>query len=358
MQRIWKIVGIATLVVVLGLAAVGAVAFAQDENGDDWPFKFRGQFHEAIAKALDISVEEYDAAVELARDQVLDDAVKEGQITEDQANRMRERAEQGPEAWGRGKGSRVPFMDKGSLGPRGGSVGAAGISLFGVAAEQLDMTPQELLAALQDGKSINNLAQEKGTDPADITAAILEKLDETLDQAVQDGKITQERATAILDKGKDQVPAFLGKTLEGRMPEGRKPEGHVPGGLPRGGRPGFATGHAAGSLFGIAAEKLDMTVQELLAELQDGKSMADVASEKGVNQDDIAAAYLEQLEESLNQAVDNGRITKEQATSMLEQAKEHVPDMLDHTMEGGMRGRWPGRFPGGERQPFQGQSDA
>ena len=69
MKRIWKIVGVATLVAILGVAAVGAVAYAQDD-GEGFPFDFAGRFKEALAGILGVTVEEYDNAVDQAQSQV------------------------------------------------------------------------------------------------------------------------------------------------------------------------------------------------------------------------------------------------------------------------------------------------
>jgi hypothetical protein len=77
MKRFWKFAGIATLVAILGVAAVGAVAYAQDD-GSGGPFDFGGRFREAVANILGVTVDEYDAAVEQAQDQVVDEALEEG----------------------------------------------------------------------------------------------------------------------------------------------------------------------------------------------------------------------------------------------------------------------------------------
>ena len=66
MKKFWTIAGIATLVAVLGVVSLGAVAYAQDD-GSGGPFDFGGRFREAISGVLGISVEEYDAAVDQAR---------------------------------------------------------------------------------------------------------------------------------------------------------------------------------------------------------------------------------------------------------------------------------------------------
>jgi hypothetical protein len=218
MKRFWKVAGIATLVAIVGVVAIGAVAFAQ-EDGEGFPFDFHAKFKEAVAEILDITVDEYDAAVEQAREQVADEALAEGWLTEEQAAQMKERMEQGFGARGMGKG----FM-----GPRGGFMGRGGDSIIGLIAEELDLSVQDLVAELQDGKTLGELASEKGVDVEAVTAKYLAQLEEKLKQAVEDGKITQNQADYMLNQAEERVPDMLDNTWEGRFP----------GGHPGGGRPG------------------------------------------------------------------------------------------------------------------------
>ncbi len=222
MKRVWKFAGIATLVAILGVAAVGAVAYAQDD-GSGGPFDFGGRFREAIAGILGITVEEYDAAVEKAQEQVVGEALEEGWLTEDQAERMRERMDQGFGPRG---------MDKGFIGPRGGFMGRGGESLIGMVAEELDMSVQDLMAELQDGKTLAEVASQNGVDVQAIADAYLAQLEEHLAQAVTDGKITQNQADWMLEQAKERVPDQLNNTWEDCVPHG----------FPGGGRPGRMQG--------------------------------------------------------------------------------------------------------------------
>jgi len=220
MKRFWKVAGIATLVAVLGVVAVGAVAYAQDD-GSGGPFDFGGRFREAVAGILGISVEEYDAAVEQAQTQVVDEALAEGWLTEDQAERMQERLD-------RGFGMRG--MDKGFMGPRMDFMGRGGDSIVGMIAEELDMSVQDLLAELEDGQSLRELAIEKGVDVDAITATYLAELEANLTQAVEDGKITQNQAGWMLEQATERVPDLLDNTWEGQFHHGF-PGGERPGGM-------------------------------------------------------------------------------------------------------------------------------
>jgi hypothetical protein len=88
------------------------------------------------------------------------------------------------------------------------------------------------------------------------------------------------------------------------------------------------------SLISIAADELGMSLTDLLTELQDGKSIADVAAEKGVDTGAIVDAYLADLKENLDEAVAEGRITQKQADYQLELAQERAIDQLDNTRDG------------------------
>jgi hypothetical protein len=222
MKRFWKVAGIATLVAVLGVVAVGTVAYAQDD-GSGGPFDFGGRFREAVAGILGISVEEYDAAVEQAQAQVVDEALAEGWLTEDQAERMQERIDEGLGMRG---------MDRGWMGRGMDFMRRGGDSIVGLIAEELDMSVRDLLAELEDGQTLGELASEKGVDVEAITATYLAELEANLAQAVEDGKITQTQADWMLEQATERVPDLLDNTWEGDLHRG----------FPGGGRPGGIRG--------------------------------------------------------------------------------------------------------------------
>ena len=215
MKKFWTIVGIATLVAVLGVVSLGAVAYAQDD-GSGGPFDFGGRFREAVAGILGISVDEYDAAVDQAREQVVGEALEEGWLTEDQAEKMQERFEEGLGRRG---------MDGGFMKPPMGFMGRGETGLVGVAAEKLDMSVEDLHAELKDGKTIADVAEEKGVDTQEIIDAHLAELGETLKQAVEEGKMTQNQADWMLEQATETAPDQLNNTWEGGCPGRKRPGG-------------------------------------------------------------------------------------------------------------------------------------
>jgi len=95
-----------------------------------------------------------------------------------------------------------------------GPLGGAGLE---AASEVLGMTTDELTTALQSGKTLEQLAEEAGVDVQDVKDAIqaahATEMRERIQQAVEDGTITQENADWLLeglDKGFIGAPGGFG----------------------------------------------------------------------------------------------------------------------------------------------------
>jgi polyhydroxyalkanoate synthesis regulator phasin len=241
MKRFWKIAGIAAVVLVLGTVGIAVVAAqGQSDDGSGLLFDVRQRMHEAIAEVLGIGVDEYDAAVDSAREQVLQQAVDEGVISQDTADRMLERSELG---FGPGmmRGGAFGGRHGGAFGPMGGPgamMGGPENSLVSVAAEQLGITVDELVAQLQDGKSVATVAQEYGVEPQSIADAFLAERADWLAQAVADGRLSQEQADWMLDHMTDEVQEHLTAPYPFGGPGEGDCGGPMHGTFRRGGGPG------------------------------------------------------------------------------------------------------------------------
>jgi hypothetical protein len=220
MSKFWKMAGVATLVALLAVGALGTVALAEEGTTASAGWDFRGKVQEAIASILGISVEDYKAAIETAEDQVLEQAVADEWLTQEQADRLQERLDAAPEGGRFGKG--FPRM--------GRMPGLRGESLVSVAAEQLHMSLDELIDELQAGKSIAEVAAEKGVDPQTIADAYLAQADEQLADAVANGDITQKQADAMLENVAEHVADQL-EAAGGCGPGGLRMHRAPPGAL-------------------------------------------------------------------------------------------------------------------------------
>ena len=189
----FKIAGIATLVAVIGAAALGGVVLAQEPTPTTpWGqmSEYFEQVRDLIASKLGVERADLDTAMQESRQEVIQQAVTDEQLTQEQADRMLSRLEEGfgPGMMGFGRGKRGCFGNR-----MGGWVGSEN---HDVLAEQLGMTADELQAELQAGKTITELAEEKGVD---LQANRIEAMKEQIQQAVEDGRMTQEQADWMLD---------------------------------------------------------------------------------------------------------------------------------------------------------------
>jgi hypothetical protein len=205
-----------------------------------------------------------------------------------------------------GRGGRMPF------GPRGGDFdghmgfkGALGFGLGGsltsqedvqaATAEALGMTVDELEEAL-DEQTLLEIAREQNVQLADIQDAVQSVRQEALQQAVEDGDLTQEQAD------------LLGEKTAGRA-FGQRGANMLFGGIDK-----LQT--LVETTRTTLAESLGMTTGELDAAL-DEKTLSEIAKEQGVHmadvQDTMQSAKQAALDEALQQSVDDGTMTQEQA---------------------------------------------
>lgn len=200
---------------VLALAASPVLAAGQGGGwlraGDgSWLGQLRLQLRDRTCAELGVTPEQFRQAWQRAATGLVDELQAAGKITSEQAEKIRERIAQGePGPWA------IPGI--GGRGPRGG-MGIhlqAGRLALGELAGFLGMTPEDFWAALRSGKSVAQVAQEKGKTRQEVIDFLTAKVKERLDKAVQDGKITRERADQIMATFQACLPQMLDQVHKG-----------------------------------------------------------------------------------------------------------------------------------------------
>ena len=192
------------------------------------------------------------------------------------------------------------------------AVGAGGA----IAATQL--TPEQRSDAI-----VADAAEQLGVEASELDAALTKALQNQVDAAVADGRLTEEQ----------------GEELKERIAAGDVPlVGLGPGG------PG---GHGHHHVFDLsaAADYLGVTESELRTALhEDGQTLAEVAEAEGKSVDGLVTALVTAAREQLDQAVEDGRLTEAQRTEMLADVEERVRDVVENGMPQrfGFRGEGPG----------------
>lgn len=189
------------------------------------------------------------------------------------------------------------------------TVGAAALAVAGggaaIAATTGDSPQEESKAVVEDA------AKQLGVTPGKLSSALKKALENRVDAAVADGRLTKEQGDAL----KARIEAEDYPTLGGF-------------GFGHHGGPGM---HGFGHLD-AAASYLGLTEAELATELAGGKTLADVAKAKGKSVDGLVSALVADEKQELDAAVAAGRITKAQADEMLTNAKQRFDDMVNGTL--------------------------
>ena len=150
---------------------------------------------------------------------VLDGLVAKGTITQAQADEILAALNAARPAHGPGKGH------------------GRGFAKLDAAAKVLGMSVEDLRSALEGGKSLAAVAQEKGIDVAKVVDALVAEFKAHLDQEVAAGIHTQAEADQKLADARARLEAFV---------NGTAPAGGFGGG-PHGRRPGFGGPPPAGT---------------------------------------------------------------------------------------------------------------
>jgi hypothetical protein len=234
-------------------------------------------YQQLLADALDITVEKLEGAYDTARVAAIEKAVELGLITQEQADEM--------VVWGeRGKWF-------------GGMRGIEG--LFGRGRGPAESSGSEIdeNALLAEALGITTEALQTAREQANQAA---------LEQAIAEGLITQEQADEMAARKQtaEALQSYLGRDA-------------------------------------LLAQALGMTVEELQAANEQGKSLSDLLSEQGLDALTVRENMQAAHEAALAQAVEDGVITQEQADEMSDRMSMGGPGM--RSLDG--RGHPPG--PGG-----------
>lgn len=94
---------------------------------------------------------------------------------------------------------------------------------------------------------------------------------------------------------------------------------------------GLKMGQNQGSMSTNVAEFLGISQEDLQAARQSGKSLVQIAAEKGKSEQDLVDYVIGQRSDWLDQMVSDGRITQEQADQRIQQMTEQVNENLNRT---------------------------
>ncbi|WP_199621133.1 sigma-70 family RNA polymerase sigma factor [Paenibacillus alkalitolerans] len=205
---------------------------------------------------------------------------------------------------------------------------------FGIVSQEvldvLKLDQAAFQAKVKEGKTLAEIAEEQGVSRDSLKQALSESFN------------------AKIEEQKKQFGENLDTMIDSKFQE-----------IGFGKHRGFGGHMFGGGDLSAAAEVLGLTNEELKEALISGKSLADVAKEKGVEVQKVIDAQVKALTERINQAVTDGKLTAEQAEEQISKLTEKVEDMVNGTGFMGGRGHKGFGGPGREIPPVDaGAGDA
>jgi len=168
----------------------------------------------------------------------------------------------------------------------------------------LKLDAKSLKEKLAAGKTLAQIAEEQGVTRDQLKQALTDAFNRKMEERKQ-------QFAAHLDN-------LVDRQLPHKKPDAGKPEGKGP------------------FLFNkidlqAMISKLGVTNAELKQALAAGKSIADLAKEKGVDVQTLIDAEKAAITDAVNQAVKNGKLTQEQANKQIERAQTIAEKIVNHT---------------------------
>jgi uncharacterized protein YidB (DUF937 family) len=186
-------------------------------------------------------------------------------------------------------------------------------------AAAIGITPAQLATELQGGKSLAQVAQAHGVDPAKVVSVVAAFKTKQIDAALAAGKITQAQADAMKARVQDQATRFVNEIK------------------PRGGMHGGRIGDAADQK--VVADAIGISTSQLLTEVQSGKTIAQVAQAHGVDPAKVISALVAEETKEVDDALAAGKITQAQADAMKARLQQRVQNQVNGVRPPGGRPR-------------------
>jgi predicted DNA-binding protein (UPF0251 family) len=217
-----------------------------------------------------------------------------------------------------------------------GAAAALAVAGTGAAIAATDaLSPEERSQAV-----IDDAAEQLGVEPSELSNALKQALKNRIDEAVTDGRLTEEQADVL----KERLDSAGAPLVFGGV-----------GGHPFGGHLGlWHLGHV-GDLDAVSTY-LGLTAEDLRAALADGKSLAEIAREEGKSVDGLVRALVTEAEERIDAAVADGRLTEAQAGELKEDLEDRITELVNREpgTRMGFRGPGFGHGFGLQERPFFG----
>jgi uncharacterized protein YidB (DUF937 family) len=198
-----------------------------------------------------------------------------------------------------------------SLAQEGAPTATAKATTTGSATTSPEATPSDTTKDTLRDNYLNSLADNLGVTREQLDAALKTTGLDMVDQALADGKITADEATAIRDRIDSGEGFFFGPGL-----------GHH-------GHEGFKYGFRVGANLDDIANFLGINVQDVTTALRNNQSLAQIAQDHGKSRAELKSFLVSKAKDKLDQEVADGDITQVEADTKLADATTRIENLID-----------------------------
>lgn len=214
--------------------------------------------------------------------------------------------------------------------------------------EATGLTREEIAAELRSGKTFADILAENGIDQQVVIDAVTAVVTDRVNEALVNGNLDEEQAAQILDR----LPEVIDTALNAAM--NRTPV-----------RQQVANRFDA-AMLQVLAEMAGMEPGEVLRDAFSPPSLADIATELGLDPTAIIAEAEARITQQVNEALAAGTITEEQAAQILDGLNERLTERFNSPIrlpqqrdnrDGNGPNNNPGRGPGNNGNPSAPNTD-
>jgi hypothetical protein len=175
--------------------------------------------------------------------------------------------------------------------------------------QSLGFDKQGFLEAVKSGRTLAELAANKDVPREQLISIVSAAIDNDYDQADQNGKLSQNDAAAYRANAKSAIDKLIDSPLT-KFAQQKKGGAEVINLQP-------------------ALDLLGIDKPTFVNAREAGKSLVDLAAEKGVTRQQLIDSLLAQVTQSLDDAVRNGKLSKEEAENNKQSALAQINKMIN-----------------------------
>jgi len=184
--------------------------------------------------------------------------------------------------------------------------------------QALGMEDKELVQQLREGRTVAEIAEEQGIPTHLVVQELLIPIEEALDRAVADGRLSQEQAREKLSSAEVTVSKMVQEaTLEDIVRHEVKKIVETD-----------KRARQTKLLLHQVCQIVNLDHMGMLAELKEGKKIAEIAEEQGISQNELLEALTELAQDRLDKAVSKGKLDAQKAEEIMQNIGDRLAQFV------------------------------